>query len=247
MSKLKYIFAFYIVSNLAFSQVLLEYIKNSDFQGNIKTWKEKLKKFKTPKINKNKYPLPFHIENIYNKVFYGDVCTKCHTAYPHKKGKYAAFLNMHAGFLTCTVCHVKIGASSYSWIKIKGKKIYPVSGGPDRYGTTYIKYGDEIVLSGEFDDARIGPLVNGKPLDIPYKLVKDKIDKKDPLFTSKLHGYVVKEGIYSCKDCHLSPKPPLDLKALGFSKERIEEIKGKDVIIKALIKGKKIYFPEFIK
>ncbi len=250
MSSLKYVLVGAISISLAYSQVLLKYIENSNpSQEVIKNWQKKLKDYKIPKINKSKYPLPFHVENTYNKEFYGDVCTKCHTAYPHskEKSKYASFLNMHCGFFTCTVCHVKIGASNYEWVKIENKKIFPVSGGPDRYGTTYIKYGNEIVLSGQFDNARIGPVIKGDPLDIPYELVKDKIDNKDPKFVAKLHGFIVKNSIYSCKDCHLSPKPPINLKNLGFSQERIEDIRGKDPVIKALIEGKKIYFPKFIK
>ena len=61
-------------------------------------------------------------------------CRVCHPLYPHSKNiKMRAFINMHAGFMTCEVCHLKkenLKDLIYEW---KSPEHVEFSGGP--YGT----------------------------------------------------------------------------------------------------------------
>ncbi len=68
-----------------------------------------------------KYLHSFH-DNERSAILYLESessCRVCHTLYPHSKSKKVrAFINMHAGFMTCEVCHAKkITQSNYTVCK----------------------------------------------------------------------------------------------------------------------------------
>ncbi len=213
---------------------------------NVAQWKVKIENIQKekPKWQKaDEYPKPFHKPNSYTYRV-EDVCTACHTYAAHYKDKkLAPFYNAHSTFMSCTVCHYKANGLSYAWEKIDDDgNIKIVKDTKDCYGVRYVEVGGNTFLSGLDNDARIAPLLNGKPIDIPLKGNEGILH--DPRAVSIIYNNLAKKP-YTCLDCHNNPNPPLNLKKLGFSKERIQDITNNE-IVRGLLQDGKIYFPNFI-
>ncbi len=204
-------------------------------------WKSKLKKFKRPELpNLNKFPKPFHSPNQYRYKM-DDVCSKCHTYAAHVKNpKYAPFYNAHSTFMSCNTCHFRGANVSYEWAKIKDGKVKILKNG-DFYGLRYIKLGNNVVLSGGDNDARIVPVVNGKPIDIPFK-GNEKL-MSDSKAEASMHNALSDKPL-TCDDCH-KPNGVIDFKKLGFSPKRVKDLENNPVV-KGLKQYKVIHFPNFI-
>ncbi|MEO2082856.1 MAG: hypothetical protein ABGX12_02380, partial [Desulfurobacteriaceae bacterium] len=207
----------------------------------ISKWESKLKEFERPELpRKEGYPRPFHLPNGY-KYSLDDVCLACHTFAAHKKDeKYAPFYNAHGTFLSCTTCHFVKSGLSYSWVEIDGDRAVGKEGG-DFYGLRYIRKGNRVILSGGDNRARITPVYEGSPLVIPLKGNESLL--KDVKAVSKMHSALT-EKVLKCEDCHRE-KGVLDFRALGFSDERVKDLKENEVV-KGLKEYKTIHFPKFI-
>ena len=208
---------------------------------NYKEWEKKLKEFEKPELpNLKEYPKPFHSPNSY-KYELNDVCTACHTFAAHKKDrKYSPFYNAHGTFMSCNVCHFVKEGVKYSWGEIKDGKVVILKKG-DFYGLRYIKVGDRIMLSGEESSAKIIPIYQGKPVDIPLK--GDEGLLKDPKAVARMHNALTKEAL-KCEDCH-KVNGKLNFKELGFSPERVQDLEHNE-IVKGLKEYETIHFPKFI-
>ncbi len=208
---------------------------------NTAEWKQKLKEFERPELpNLKEYPKPFHSPNAY-KYEMNDVCSACHTFAAHKKDKkFSPFYNAHGTFMSCNVCHfVKTGVT-YSWAEIKGDKVVLLKKG-DFYGLKYIKVGNRVMLSGENSNAKIVPVYNGQPIEIPLKGNENLL--KDVTAVAKMHNALTDHPL-KCDDCH-KVNGKLDFRALGFSEERVKDLEHNE-IVKGLEEYKTIHFPKFI-
>ncbi|SNR91620.1 hypothetical protein [Desulfurobacterium atlanticum] len=208
-------------------------------------WKKKIEEQlkEKPKFPEEKeYPQPFHAPNGYEYPV-KDVCVACHSYAAHTKDEtLAPFYNAHSTFMSCTTCHYKASDISYAWVEIDDEgnaKI--VKDTQDMYGVRYVKAGGRVALSGIDSDARITPVVNGKPVEIPLKGNEGILH--DPGAVSIIYSNLAKDP-FKCADCH-SANPPLNLVGLGFSQERIQDIENNEVV-KGLLQEGKIYFPNFI-
>ncbi|OMH40890.1 hypothetical protein [Desulfurobacterium indicum] len=220
---------------------LLKGNPSPDISGWEKKIEEQLKE--KPQFPKEtEYPQPFHAPNGYEYPV-RDICVACHSYAAHTKDEtLSPFYNAHSTFMSCTVCHYKEAGLTYAWVEIaKDGKMKIVKDTEDMYGVRYVKAGDRVALSGLDSDARITPLVNGKPIDIPLKGNEGLLH--DAAAVSKIYNNLAKKP-YTCADCH-EGNNPLNLVGLGFSQERINEIENNEVV-KGLLKDGKIYFPNFI-
>ncbi|ADU96746.1 hypothetical protein [Thermovibrio ammonificans] len=204
-------------------------------------WKEKLKEFERPELpNLKEYPKPFHSPNSY-KYPMNDVCSACHTYAAHKKDrKFSPFYNAHGTFMSCNVCHFVKPGVTYSWAEIKGGEVKLLKKG-DFYGLRYIQVGNRVMLSGEESQAKIVPVYNGVPVELPLKGNEKLL--KDPKAVAKMHNALT-EKVLKCEDCH-KPHGALDFRALGFSPERVKDLEHNE-IVKGLKEYKTIHFPNFI-
>lgn len=204
-------------------------------------WAKELQAFKKPKLpSLNKYPQPFHSPNSYQYQM-NDVCSACHTFAAHTKDKkYAPFYNAHGTFMSCNVCHFRKEGVTYRWAEIKNGKVMPLDKG-DFYGLKYIESGDRTFLSGENSPAKIVPFLNGAPVEIPLRGNENLL--KNSKAVSRMHN-ALSEKALTCEDCH-KPDGKLDFGALGFSRQRVEDLENNEVV-KGLEKYKVIHFPKFI-
>jgi len=204
-------------------------------------WAKKLKEFERPELPKKEgYPQPFHSPNSY-KYELNDVCSACHTFAAHKKkDKYSAFYNAHGTFMSCNVCHFVKDGVTYRWAEIRDGKVVLLDKG-DFYGLRYIKMGDKVTLSGEDSTAKIVPVYNGVPVELPLKGNEALLD--DVKAVAKMHNALTKEAL-KCEDCH-KPGGRLNFRELGFSPERVKDLEENE-IVKGLKEYETIHFPKFI-
>ncbi|WP_456419219.1 hypothetical protein [Thermovibrio sp.] len=204
-------------------------------------WGEKLKEFERPELpNLKEYPKPFHSPNAY-KYQMNDVCSTCHTFAAHKKDdKYAPFYNAHGTFMSCNVCHFVKEGVEYRWAEIKDGKVVVLDKG-DFYGLKYVQVGDRVMLSGQESSAKIVPVYNGTPVELPLKGNENLL--RDKTAVAKMHNALTEETL-KCEDCH-QKGGRIDFRALGFSPERVKDLEENE-IVKGLKEYKTIHFPKFI-
>jgi len=208
---------------------------------NAAKWSEKMKEFQKPRFPAvKKYPKPFHYENHYS-YSEKDICSSCHTFAAHKKDKkYSPFYNAHGTFLSCNVCHFVRPNLKYAWAEIEDGKVKILERG-DFYGLRYVKVGNSVMLSGQESTARIVPIYNGEPVEIPLKGNEDLIES--PKAVARMHNALSKKAL-KCEDCH-KEKGVLNFRELGFSPQRVKDLEHNE-IVKGLKEYKSIHFPKFI-
>jgi hypothetical protein len=180
-------------------------------------------------------------------------CRVCHTLYPHSNNTLVrGFLNLHAGFMLCEVCHIKkskFNSLSYGWENSENAQF---SGAP--FGTFYNpqtkkarkskhfisritafapQNGKNRSLTNTWDTARAKAYVRKEK-----NLQPNEKEKELAYFHKDIEK---KEISVACNECH-SVNGILDFNQLGF-----DEKKTKDLIylnIKGLVtKYKTFYFP----
>jgi hypothetical protein len=182
-------------------------------------------------------------------------CRVCHPLYPHSDNKLVrGFLNMHAGFMYCEVCHIKrskFRGLTYEW---KDTENAEFSGEP--FGTYYNPQTGKADKHDEHFISRIAAfaaekgekrsLMNTRDIGKANEFVlKEKSlkpeEKKEKL--AYFHQDIERKEIsVACDECH-SANSILSFSNLGFN-----EKKTKDLIylnIKGLVtKYKTFYFPK---
>ena len=180
-------------------------------------------------------------------------CRVCHPLYPHSNNNLVrGFLNLHAGFMFCDVCHIKrskFNNLAYDWENTENAKF---SGEPfgayynPRTGRTQKNehfISRIAVFSKELWGKR--PLTNtrdtAKAREYILKEKKLKPGEKEKELAFFHRDIDRKEISVACNECH-SVHSILDFNKLGF-----DEKKTKDLIyinIKGLVtKYKTFYFP----
>lgn len=174
-------------------------------------------------------------------------CVNCHGDMPHDSVKeLRAFLNMHAFFVGCQTCHVRLEKSEktgvFKWYERTTGDIVesPVKGGsPGTY------------------KAKLMPFerVNGKLVRVDsddriafaqeYKDREATLSEAQKSRAKKLIHKIVNKQPYICEDCHQKENPLLPLEAIGYSKERIDSITSTEVV--GMIKNyTKFYMPKML-
>jgi hypothetical protein len=109
------------------------------------------------------------------------------------------------------------------------------------YGLKYIQSDERVFLSGEDNPAKIVPVYNGAPVELPLKGNENLL--KDNKAVASMHNALSEEAL-KCEDCH-TKNGKLDFEALGFSPERVKDLE-KNEIVKGLKEYETIHFPKFI-
>ena len=176
-------------------------------------------------------------------------CVDCHGDMPHDAVKeLRAFLNMHAFFIACETCHVKLEKPKrtgvFKWYdRVTGKIVKsPVKEfSPGTYRAKIIPFeapegGGEprrVDYQERIDFAR------------EYRERENKLTEAQKSRAKKLIHNIVSKQPYICEDCHQKEAPLLPLEALGYPKERIDSITSTEVV--GMIKNyTKFYMPRML-
>ena len=183
----------------------------------------------------------------------GTSCRACHPLYPHSQNiKVRAFLNLHAGFMLCEVCHLnrdKYTNIVYDW---NGAEVADFKGRP--FGTFYNPKLNQVEKSEHFlsrisvfqkKNSQKKRLVNtwDTPAAVEYmrkqnSLTAEQKSERLAFFHRDIHRAEIS---VACDECH-SHHSILDFEQLGFNKAMTNNLMNLN--IKGLVtKYKVFYFP----
>ncbi|MET0071129.1 MAG: hypothetical protein ABW096_13920 [Candidatus Thiodiazotropha sp.] len=188
-----------------------------------------------------------HFHNLDETVFKTakspSVCMKCHGSYPHSKSKkIRAFLNAHAYFMACEVCHLekkKRVHARFMWLDDKtGKSM-------DFYPTKF----KAKIIPVEAVRGSIRRLDESSDREFVehYLQNRDSLDAdQEAAAKIRIHRNL-SDSTIACTDCHTSEKKPfIPYEELNYTKQRIDELSGTD-IVGMVNKYKDFYIPNLIK
>ncbi len=181
-------------------------------------------------------------------------CKECHSLYPHsERNSVRSLLNMHTGFMTCEVCHVKRNKHTglrFEWVdsenaqysgKPFGSRFYPKTGitnKNDNFISRITVYstdsGNQKLLTNTWDTKKAR-----RYLSEEANMHADEKKRQLKYFHKDIDK---KEISVACNECH-STKSILDYKKLGFDKKKTQDLIYLNV--KGLVtKYKTFYFPK---
>jgi len=181
-------------------------------------------------------------------------CRVCHPLYPHTENKVVrALLNLHTGFMVCSVCHLKkenFPDFIYDW---KDTENADFSGKP--FGTYYNPKTQTAHKSEHFlsriavfvkNDGERQLTFNPEDTRKAKEFMKNEKSLTQAQRDAKLEYFhrntAKKEISVACEECH-SSHSILDFKQLGFSEKTANNLKSLN--IKGLVtKYKTFYFPD---
>lgn len=160
-------------------------------------------------------------------------CIGCHGDMPHSKIKeIRAFGNMHASYIACQTCHVKLERSEktgvFKWYDRTTGDIVP---SPVKEGASPGSYQSKII-----------PFVtiNGKLQRIDtqerIEFAKDYSEMEKTLTdiqkakAKQIIHKIVSPKPYLCEDCHQKEAPILPYEELGYKKKRIDAFENTEVV-----------------
>jgi hypothetical protein len=129
-------------------------------------------------------------------------CIECHGDMPHGKVKeLRAFGNMHASYIACQTCHVRLEGPEetgvFKWYDRTSGEIVP---SPVKEGVFPGTYESKI---------------------IPFVRVNGELRRIDT--QERINFYI-------CEDCHQKEAPVLPFKALGYKERRMDAVVSTEVI-----------------
>ena len=160
-------------------------------------------------------------------------CIECHGDLPHDKVKeLRAFGNMHASFIGCQACHVKIEKSDQpSVFKWYDRSTGQIVASPVKEGTPPGVYNSKIIPF-ERVAGKLQRIDTPERIDFAHQYRENEKSLSD-LQKSKartiIHNIVSKKP-YICGDCHQTEAPVLPFKDLGYSQNRIDVIVSSEVV-----------------
>lgn len=179
-----------------------------------------------------------HIEGHFHHIGFDigpdkrSYCGSCHGDMPHNSVKdIRAFLNMHAFFISCQTCHVRLEAQDktnvYKWYDRKNGNIVdsPVVGAlPGTYQAKIIPF---VRNGGELE--RIDSQQKIAFANDFRRMEKELSEGQKSRAKKMIHRAISAKPI-KCEECHQKKAPLLPLAELGYPKERIDSITGTEVV-----------------
>ncbi len=181
------------------------------------------------------------------------ICVMCHGTYAHGKDKKVrALLNMHTGFIDCSVCHVRQDQPNaegtvmppneriaFLWVDRETGEMTDKSVGEyGKYPATiypirYTEKGPRQVLT-PINTADAQQFLKMRPERTPDQVAEAR---------KKLHASLSEKPVV-CADCHRQ-NGYLDFEKLGFPKTRVDHLVSSE-IVGMLDKYKTFHLPEVI-
>jgi hypothetical protein len=174
-------------------------------------------------------------------------CIECHGDMPHDAIKeLRAFLNMHAFFIACQTCHVRLEGERktgvFKWYDRATGKIVESPVKKARPGTYRAKIIPFEQVNGKLQRIDSEERIN---FAREYKAREKTLTEAQKSRAKKIIHKIVSKQPYICEDCHQKENPLLPLEALGYPKERIDSITSTEVV--GMIKHyTKFYMPKML-
>jgi hypothetical protein len=174
-------------------------------------------------------------------------CIQCHGDMPHDAVKeLRAFLNMHAFFVSCETCHVKLEESAqtgiYKWYDRKSGDIVASPVKKSSPGSFKAK-----IIPFEKSNGKIQRIDSEDKIEfaLEYRSREKTLTEGQKSRAKKLIHKIVSKQPYICEDCHQKEKPLLPFAAIGYPKERIDSLTSTEVV--GMIKNyTKFYMPKML-
>ena len=185
-----------------------------------------------------------HFHNLDEAVLAGadspSLCLKCHGNYPHSKAPdVRAFLNAHAYFTTCEVCHIRPEEGdqiAYQWLDNKtGLELVSLKGTPGNYGgmivSTKIEKGVGYRLDESVDKAFVEQYLELRSTFNADQQAEAKV---------RIHKGISSKPIF-CNECH-DKNGILNFTKLRYSPVVVNRLESGEVVT-MITKYKKFYLP----
>ena len=174
-------------------------------------------------------------------------CVDCHGDMPHDAVKeIRAFLNMHAFFVGCQTCHVKLEGEEktgvFKWYSRMTGEIVDSPVKTARPGSFKAK-----IIPFERVKGQLQRLDNDDRIEFAheYEEREKTLTEGQKSRAKKLIHKLVSKKPVQCEDCHQKENPFLPLEAIGYPKERVDSITSTEVV--GMIKNyTKFYMPKML-
>jgi hypothetical protein len=160
-------------------------------------------------------------------------CIECHGDMPHDDVKeLRAFLNMHAFFINCMTCHVRLEKPQrtgvYKWYDRTTGLIVDSPVKRSKPGT----YKAKIIPFERTEDGKLVRLDSEDRIAfaLEYRKKEKTLTEAQRSRAKKLIHNIVSKQPYICEDCHQKESPLLPFEELGYPKKRIDSITSTEVI-----------------
>jgi len=160
-------------------------------------------------------------------------CISCHGDIPHDKIKdLRAFGNMHAAFIGCQTCHVRLEGEDktgvFNWYDRTSGEIVE---SPVAQGQMFGNYSAKI-MPFERVQGNLQRIDSQAKIDfaLEYSKHEKSLSEVQKSKAKKIIHQQVSKTPYICEDCHQVEAPLLPFESLGYSKKRIDTIVSTEVI-----------------
>jgi len=170
----------------------------------------------------------------------GSLCLRCHGNYPHSKAPdVRAFLNAHAFFTACEVCHIRPGEDDqivYKWLDNNtGAELQKLVGKPGNYGGMIVPIKTENGASRRLDES------SDKAFIEEYLELRSGFNADQQAEAKvRIHKEISSKPIF-CDECH-KENGLLDFKALHYSPVVANRLETGEVAT-MITKYSKFYLP----
>jgi len=160
-------------------------------------------------------------------------CIGCHGDMPHSKIKeIRAFANMHASYIACQTCHVKLEGSEtageFKWYDRTTGEIVP---SPVKEGALPGTYDSKIIPFVPIDGL-LQRIDTQERIDFAreYSEMEKTLTDIQKAKAKQIIHKIVSQKPYMCEDCHRKESPVLPYEKLGYKKRRIDAFIGTEVV-----------------
>lgn len=160
-------------------------------------------------------------------------CITCHGDIPHDKTKeIRAFGNMHASFIACETCHVRLEQADRTGIfKWYDRATGEIVSSPIKEGVLPGTYKSKIIPFERVDGMLQRIDTQGRiDFSMEYRETEKKLSDLQKSKAKKIIHKIVSKEAYVCEDCHQKKDPLLPLEELGYPKKRIEILASTEVV-----------------
>jgi hypothetical protein len=159
-------------------------------------------------------------------------CVECHGDMPHDDVKeLRAFLNMHAFFINCMTCHIRLEESQksgvFKWYDRATGEIVESPVEKAKPGTYKAK-----IIPFEYENGKLARIDSKERVSfaLEFREKEKTLSEAQKSRAKKLIHNIVSKQPHICEDCHQQESPLLPLGELGYAKKRIDSIRSTEVV-----------------